>query len=176
MQSIIALDVDDIIISFIPRLIFLYNKDFKDNLKIEQITDWNLLKFVNKKCGKKIYDYIESPDIYSMTNPVKDSLWGVNTLKELGYRVIYVTVNNYGNAKYEWLLNHGYMDTGKDFVATEDKSLIKADMLLDDNFKNIKNFDGIGWLMTRSWNLKYQCKNRVKNWKDFIKKIKKETA
>ena len=49
MQSIIALDVDDIIISFIPRLIFLYNKDFKDNLKIEQITDWNLLKFVNKK-------------------------------------------------------------------------------------------------------------------------------
>ena len=167
----IAVDVDDVVISFLPILIAMHNKDYENKLEIEQITDWNLLKFVDEKCGKNIYNYIESPDIYNTAKPIKDSLWGVNTLRSLGYRVIYVTVNNYGNAKYRWLLNYGYMNTGKDFVVTEDKSLIMANTLLDDNFENIQNFRGDGWLMTYPWNLKYKHINRVKNWKDFIKKM-----
>jgi len=169
--KIVGVDVDDVIISFVPILIALHNRDYNNKLKINQITDWNLLKFVDKQCGKNIYNYIESPDIYNEAKPIKDSLWGVNSLRSLGYRVIYVTVNNYGNAKYKWLLKYGYMDTGKDFVVAEDKSLVKANMLLDDNFQNIKGFENEGWLMTYPWNIKYQYKNRVKNWKDFIRRI-----
>ena len=171
-KPIVAFDVDDVIISFIPTLIALYNKDYNDNLKIKQITDWNLLNFVNKQCGKNIYRYIESPDIYRDAKPIKDSLWGVNIFKTWGYRIIYVTVNNYGGAKYKWLLDHGYISSNKDFVVAKDKSLIKAITLLDDNFENVKSFGSNAWLMTQPWNIKYKYKNRVKNWKNFVKNFK----
>jgi 5'(3')-deoxyribonucleotidase len=171
MMKVILLDVDDIIFDLVPIWIRKYNKDYSDNLKVSQISDWNIKRFVLKDCGKKIYDYIKTPDIYDSIKPVKDSLWGVDTLKTLGCRVVFVTVNNYGNAKYDLLLKYGYMDSGRDFVVAEDKALVKSGVLLDDNFQNVKDFGENGWLMSRPWNLKYKYSNRVKNWKDFVKKI-----
>lgn len=171
-KRIIGIDIDDVILDLVSNWLKFYNIDFDDNLKRKDITDWNIAKFVKSKAKQKIYDYVKSPDIYNEVKPIKDSLWGVNTLKSLGYRVIYITVNNYGNAKYNWLLNYGYMESGKDFVSTEDKSLIKAEILLDDNFKNIKNFDGEGFLFSKPWNIKYKYENRVNSWKEFILKVK----
>jgi 5'(3')-deoxyribonucleotidase len=171
MNKIVGIDVDDVILELVPAWLKAYNQDFKDNLKLEHITDWNIKKFVKKSCGKKIYDYIKSPDIYNEIKPVKDSLWGINALREMGYRVVYITVNNYGNAKYDLLLKYGYMVSGKDFVMAEDKSLIKSEILLDDNYNNIINFCGEGFLMTKPWNKNFNYAKRVRSWKDFIKKI-----
>ena len=174
MMKVIAVDVDDCIFDLVPFWIKIYNKDYGDSLEVSSITDWDIKKFVKKDCGKKIYDYVKSSDIYNGIKPVKDSLWGVNTLKELGYRIIYATVNNIENAKYDLLLKYGYMDSGKDFVMAEDKSLIKAEALLDDYYNNISKFPGKGYLMTRSWNKGINYDNRVKGWKDFVKKLTRD--
>jgi 5'(3')-deoxyribonucleotidase len=170
----LACDVDDCIFELVPAWLKAYNRDFEDKLELEYITDWNIQRFVDKRCGKKIYNYIKSPDIYNEIKPVKDSLWGVNALKEIGYRVIYVTVNNYGNAKYDLLLKYGYMKSGKDFVMAEDKSLIKAEALLDDNYDNIIQFPNRGYLLNKPWNENFKYDNRVRGWKDFVKKITKD--
>lgn len=171
IKPIIAVDVDDVCIDFIPALLSLYNKDYKDNLTMDQITDWNILKFIDKQCGKNIYNYMKSPKVYLKALPVKDSLWGVNILKINGYRVIYLTVNNYGESKYEWLLNHGYIESDNDFVIAKDKSLIKANTLLDDNYENVINFGKSAWLMSKPWNIKYKHQKVAENWRDFIFKF-----
>ena len=52
---IVAVDIDDVIISLVPTWLHLYNKDYKDNLSKNDITDWQIDKFVKPECGINIY-------------------------------------------------------------------------------------------------------------------------
>ena len=54
---IVAVDIDDVIISLVPTWLHLYNKDYKDNLSKNDITDWQIDKFVKPECGINIYNY-----------------------------------------------------------------------------------------------------------------------
>jgi len=165
---IIALDVDDVCINLVDQWLKEYNQDFEDNLTRDKITDWELSQFVKPECGKTIYRYIEDRTIYDYCKPVKDSLEGVNLLRTMG-RVIFVTASTIGSAgrKYIWLKENGYIDSIEDYIEAKDKSLIKFDFLIDDNYKNVSRYKN-SFLFNAPWNKKYFHAQRIKNWREFI--------
>jgi len=107
--------------------------------------------------------------------PVRGALDGVNRLKDMGFRVIYITANNPFNIKQKWLKHHGFMQEDTDFIQAYDKSLIHANYLLDDKFENCRDFKhGQAWLFNQSWNRKYHFTNRVDGWNEFVNMIEKK--
>ena len=192
-ETIIGVDCDDVVINLVPNWLYFYNEHYKDNLKVDDIQDWDISRYVKPECGKKIYEYIH-PDtsksflkrfnIYDFCDPVKNSLMSIQELRNMGYRVIFVTASNRLDAKYNWLEHHGFLDNRANFVHAFDKNLINMDYLIDDRWENItsfanrKNNNKKGILFNQPWNLKYNDNYnnydyiRVNNWTDVVKYFK----
>jgi 5'-nucleotidase len=165
----IICDCDDTVINHISIWLGLYNKDYNDTLSKEQLTDWDIVKFVKPECGIHIYDYLSrATELYSQCKPVPFAKKGVDYLKSQGHRVIFATINNFENAKYRWLLNHGFINGINDFAVLGDKSILRGDLIIEDNYHYVKSFHGAGILIDSPWNAKYEYQPRVKGWREII--------
>lgn len=167
----IAIDVDDTVSELVTNWLRIYNKDFNDNLTKEDITDWNISQFVKPEAKNIIYSYVHKPRVFRTAKPIKNALEIINKLREKAQRIIYVTANDGAGAKVPWLLKYGFMHTSEDFVVAYDKSLIRADILIDDKPENVMSFQGWGVLMTQPWNQSVDYEGRVIDWKDLEAKI-----
>ena len=173
--GIFAVDVDDVVFDLIGTWLKLYNQDWNDHLMPQDITDWNIDKFVKPECGKKIYDYLDDLNLYKLVKPIPDALWGVSNLRIMGFRVVFVTSTNIAQngRKLMRLQEDCFLPKerhSKDYVEATDKSLILADYLLDDKPENVGIFTGNGILFGRPHNYNYIEPNwtRIDNWKDLI--------
>ena len=66
--------------------------------------------------------------------------------------------------KYDWLLDHFPFISWKKFVFCGDKSILRADYMIDDHPRNLKKFIGKGLLYTASHNTDETAYTRVNNW------------
>ena len=148
----IALDCDDVVLDLISSWLSSYNRKFDDNLKEESITEWNISEFVKPEAKSAIYDFIHKPRVFSKAKPVDGALEAVNYMKEHNSRVIYVTANDPANVKFGWLKDHGFIENKDDLIVASEKSLIIADMIIDDKYENVYYFNGKGVLFTKPWN------------------------
>lgn len=161
---IIACDIDDVILDLVPTWLDAYNRDYNDSLTKDKLTDWNIASFVKPECGTKIYDYIAFSDIFYGSNPVVGALDGVNKFRSWDYRIIFVTANDPEGCKFPWLKEHGFIKDRKDFIVAYDKSLILADILIDDKYDNVISFPREAILFTQPWNEKYDYDYRSYGW------------
>lgn len=161
-----------------------YNVDYKDNLLRSMVKTWNIDKYVKPECGRKIYDYLKDKDLYASVKPIEFAVFGVQRLRELGYRVIFVTAY-FNEQKVECLHNHGFLkeypyndgrwNTATDVIMANDKSLIKGDLLIDDRYENVKSF-GSGIVFNQPWN--ESSPNhfpRVSTWLDIVNYFEERT-
>lgn len=172
MKGVIAVDVDEVVLKLLPNWINFYNRDFGQNLDWRTIDDWDTSKFVVPEARESIFEYVRHSDVFSSAEPVLGAFEGVQTLRSLGWRVIFVTANNPDNVKMDWLEKHGFLDSDKDFVQAYDKSLILADFLFDDRYENCRDFNGIGILKNMPYNKRYHWLDRVDDWSDFLEWFK----
>lgn len=165
---IIGCDVDDVLLNLMESWLRIYNRDFKDNLKKEKITDWDISKFVKPEAKQKIYQYISEPQVFSVAQPIEGALESINILKSKGHRIIYITANSPLGIKEQWLKGYGFLDKMEDFYLAYDKSLILCDYLIDDRYENVQTAHGKGILVNRPWNKKHDWKLRANNWKEIL--------
>jgi len=177
-MATIIVDCDDTVLDLVPVWLEMYNADYNDNLKIDNITDWNISLFVKKECGEKIYDYIKSPDIYYACKPIEGAKENIDKLRKQGHRVIFATVNNIDNCKYIFLHENGFLskETKNDFIVTSDKSLIKGDIIVDDNPEHVLKFYGLSILVDRPWNKYLRKPERANNWNQIYNYIQTFTG
>lgn len=152
MATIIC-DVDDVVANLMDRWLAEYNAEYDDTLTKDKITDWNLSCFVKKECSGDIYKYLENKNLYDFIKPIEDSLSVINQLKK-NNRVVFATMTTDGSAgiKYNWLFRHRYLNNRRDYVETHDKNLLKGDVIIDDNFDFVNNYDDGKILFSQPWN------------------------
>lgn len=177
---LIKMDVDGVLADMIPALLSLYNKDYDDNLQYKDIVDWDLSKFVKPECGKDVHNYFAHPDLYKLTEPFPGSQEVVSHLRDLGHRVLFVTAGLYPE-KIQWLGRHGFLNHPKyqndprpdhdlDICVINDKSLLKADVLIDDYWMNYTIGEPFV-LIDQPWNRHIEGLYRAKNWDDVLTRI-----
>jgi len=150
---IIAFDVDDTLANLVPAWLQAYNQAFDDELVLDNMVDWDVTKFVKPACGKRIFDFLEA-DLYNNVQPLPDARWAVETAREIA-RVIFVTscYPVHMGRKFKWLNDHGFKVSISDYVECTDKSLIRADVLIDDRPANLEAFKGgHKFLIDKPWN------------------------
>lgn len=166
---IIAVDVDGVVADLDKAWLERYNRDYQDNVQPSDLKRWAIHEFVKAECGKKIYDYLDDRSLYDDVLPVPGALEGVNELRTRGHRVIFVTSSpsKSGGRKREWLVEHGFLQHRHielDYFECSDKTLIKADMLIDDGFHNVAGFPRFAVLFNRPWNRENAWSDRLDGW------------
>ena len=175
---LILVDVDDTTLDLHGEWITnRYNRDYNDNLIRSSVKTWNVDYYVKPECGKKIYDYLKQNNLYSNVKPIDYAVWGIQRLRDLGHRIVFVTayfneqkvecLHNNGLLK-EYPYNDGRWNTATDVIMANDKSLIKGDILIDDRYENVEKF-GSGIIFSQPWN--ESCGNkfpRLGGWIDIV--------
>lgn len=185
---LIACDVDGVLSDLAAEWYRRYNRDYDDNLTPDRVKSWATHKYVRPACGARIYDYLHDPDLYLYVEPVPGAQKGVRALQKLGHRVVYVTSNVKGmtDQKWDWLERHGFLKThhraAADLVVMHDKTLVDADVLIDDRgeyiveWVNGKRRKGIlyshpwnAWMLDDMPSAFWLWCHRVKNWEEIVK-------
>jgi 5'(3')-deoxyribonucleotidase len=175
MTKTAFIDVDGTAEDMLPEWLRWYNLEYDDFLKPENITHWDLHKFVKPQCGMKIYNYLDDPRLYDKVKPMKGAVEGVNLLRAKGWRVVFATTTPRTTPyrKFDLLKEHGFEPKLKEYIEIADKSLLNGmgSFLLDDSFSNVLNFKGMGVLFTQYHNTKEHPELRVNDWSELCKQV-----
>lgn len=142
---IIAVDIDGVVANLIPTWLRYYNEDFQDNLQLQDIIRYEISECVKPEARASIHNYLKTEYLYKFVLPIPGALQGINILKSLGHRIVYVTqAIHCPGRKFPWLVEWGFLkeDNHNDYVEMADKSLIHADILIEDSIIQIQRFRG----------------------------------
>jgi 5'-nucleotidase len=165
---IIGIDVDDTVANLMDSWLYIYNQEYNDGVSQRDIKSWDISKYV--KCGHSIYKYLRNPDLYNIVEPVENAKWGVDRLRSMGFRLVFITASTQEQStrKYRWLSEYGMIDERKNYIECLDKSLVMVDYLIDDNPENVINAHGQGVVFTKEWNKTLVGYPRVDSWQDIV--------
>jgi 5'(3')-deoxyribonucleotidase len=176
---LILVDVDGTVANLNTEWLRRYNLDYQDNLTPDDLKEWEMTKFVKPTCGAKIYDYLDSPDLYDRVLPVPGSQMGVRLFRNWGHRVVFASAGvGAASNKLHWLQEWGFYPGkhAQDFVSIYDKSLLRADFLIDDRDQNIVDFGDLrSILIDAPHNRTLQWQRRAESWEDVVQMVKETT-
>lgn len=164
MRPRIALDMDEVIADLFTKFLDMYEQEFGKPLSREEY--W----------GKKIHHlpgvsqlrrHIFTKGFFRDLEVMPHSQKVVQELQE-DYDVFITTAamefRNSLEDKYDWLKEHFPFISQRNFVFCGDKSIIRADYMIDDHPKNLENFKGKGLLFNTSHNTDETRFTRVRDW------------
>jgi len=169
----IAIDLDNTINDLMTPWLAWYDEKYDDGLSIDDITDWDITRFVN--CGDEIYDFLSIPGSFlnTLIQPGAASVMEWLNDRFDTYIVTACTFNGKNGRVFEekstWIQNHLPFINLRQVIFAHDKSVIDADYMIDDGLHNLRNFRGTGIVFDRPWNRKtliYRIYRRVYNWLD----------
>lgn len=169
----IACDIDGVVADTLVPWIDFYNRDYEDDLDVGQLVEWDIHVFVKPECGLDIYRYIRDPALYDHVHPVDGALDGIGRLRSMGHRIVFATAAEIETSgrKFEWLLDHGFGPDQADYIEAADKSLIRADLMIDDRYRNVVGFVGPGILFDRPWNSRHRYAPRASSWPEVVEMV-----
>ena len=128
---------------------------------------------------------LSAPDLYRDVQTIGGALEGVSQLRAAGHRLLFVTscVRGMADQKREWLERHKILDyrplQHPDLIIAHDKSLIRADVLVDDAAHNFDHWQGRGLLFDAPYNrdarpsrpIQVHTIRRVRSWPQVVAQI-----
>lgn len=162
----IAVDMDEVIADVRPKFLDLYEREF----------GWRPQK--KDYWGKKIYqvngalqirEFLHEKGFFADLPVMPGSREVLRELME-HYEVYITTAAMEFRAsledKYDWMHRHFPFIHWKQIVFCGDKSVIRADYMIDDHPHNLRSFVGKGLLYTASHNIEEEAFTRVNDWSE----------
>lgn len=171
----IACDLDNVLNNLTETLLELYNNDFNDSLKLEDITQYKIDSFVKPEA--KITNYFQLDKLWMRVLPTYQSQEYLKILNQ-DHDVRIVTASHIGDmpTKYRWIKVFFPFIKREQIWTVFDKQWIDCDVLIDDFQDNLVGGSYHKILLDYPWNrnIKDQENNidRAYNWKDVYEKIR----
>ena len=153
----VGIDVDGVVAQLHTEWYRLYNEEFDDNLKVEDVTGWNIVDFVKPEARDAMIEYLNRPDLYNKIPVYKGAPEAIRTLRKYGYEIVFVSScpESQYDQKVKWLVKHGMItdsDPYHELIAASKKHLIGTNFLIDDRPKNIEEFNGVPIIFDQLYN------------------------
>lgn len=162
----IAIDMDEVIADVAPKFLDLYEQDFGVRLRKEEY--WGK-KIYQINGADKIRQYLHEKGFFADLPVMPGSREVIRELME-DYEIFITTAAMEFRAsfedKYDWLRRHFPFIHWQNIVFCGDKSVIRADYMIDDHVFNLERFSGTGLLYTASHNIDEERFIRVNNWEE----------
>jgi 5'-nucleotidase len=165
----ILVDMDGVLADIYPRFFELYEEETGLKKTMDEITG---LK--ESEAFPEALRWVETPGFFR-TIPVMPESQRVLKLLNETYEIIIISMATEFPVsltdKQLWLNDNFPFISWKQIVFCGDKSLIAADMMIDDHFKNLDHFDGetLMFIQPHNRNNTDHCHKTVSSWRDIEK-------
>ncbi len=161
--------MDEVIADTLTKHVGLYNAEFGENVTADGLQGKKLREAVARDHVEKLEAFLVTEDFFGDLEVMPDSQQVVAELME-HYEVFVTTaameVPTSFAAKFRWLEEHFPFIPASNVVFCGDKSIVRADYLIDDNARHFENFAGQGVLYSAPHNAGVEGYPRVESWRD----------
>lgn len=131
---VIISDIDGCINDLVDKTLSMYNSETGKNIKLDDITAYNFYDCLPKEDADGIIRLFERKELWDSLSLVNDAQWGLKTLIKSGHRVYLTTATHPCNFAYkvDWIKKYFPFINPDNIIRIMDKSLIQADIIVDD--------------------------------------------
>lgn len=173
----VGIDLDMVLNNLNRKWVDFYNKEYNDNLTLEDIKTWGIDEYTKPECGKNIFKFLAIPGFFRDLDIQPNAQEVVKWLQE-HYEVYILSASHYAvtGDKGAWLTEHFPFINYQNIIFCHNKSLVKLDYLIDDYGKNLDTFTGQGLLFDTHHNQSDYRFLRMKGWLEVKEYFEKELA
>jgi 5'(3')-deoxyribonucleotidase len=163
----VCVDMDDTLADTMGEHIARYNADKGLSVTKADLHGKMLWEYVPREHQPDLWRYMRSDDFFADLGVLP---WAQEVLQRLQQHYdIYIAtaameVPNSFKAKFDWLQRHFPFIHYRNYVYCGDKSILRADYLIDDMPRYLKAFTGQGILFSAPHNAMVTEYPRVENW------------
>ena len=163
----ICVDMDEVMADTLSEHLRRYNQEFDEAVTVDDLAGKGLWEVTPLDRQKQLRAFLDAEDFFEDLPLIADAQ---DVLKDLSRRFeIYIatqamTVPNSLGPKYRWLQRHFPFIPPTNYVFCGNKSILRADFLIDDLPRNLQRFEGQGLLYSAPHNLTASGFTRVNNW------------
>ena len=163
----ICVDMDEVMADAVAEHLLRYNSEFSESVTVADLQGKWLWDVVHHERHAALESYLRSEDFFAVLEVMPDSQRVMRALQDR-YDVFIATaameVPTSFTAKYEWLGDNFPFIPASHIVFCGDKSILRADYLIDDNPRQLARFQGEGILYSSPHNVNVNGYRRVRNW------------
>ena len=166
-QKRICVDMDEVMADAIAEHLARYNREFQQNLTKEDLRGKRFWQVVPAPHHAILDEYLRAEDFFADLDVMPDAprvLAEMQQHYEIFIASAAMEVPTSFNAKYAWLERHFPFIPHTHIVFCGDKSILRADYLIDDNPRQLERFSGTGILYDAHHNGHITAFPRVRSW------------
>jgi 5'(3')-deoxyribonucleotidase len=166
-QKRICVDMDEVMADAIAEHLARYNREFQQNLTKEDLRGKRFWQIVPEKHHQPLDELLRAADFFEDLDVMPDAprvLAALQSRYEIFIASAAMEVPNSFNPKFRWLQRHFPFIPYTHIVFCGDKSILRADYLIDDNPRQLERFHGTGILYDAPHNANITGYTRVRSW------------
>ena len=165
----ICVDMDEVLADTLAEHLRRYNQTFDEEIRVEDLAGKGLWDVTPVDRQGQLRAFLDAEDFFEDLALMPDAQAGLKALSsrfEVFIATQAMTVPNSLGPKYRWLQRHFPFIPPTHYVFCGNKSILRADYLIDDLPRNLERFEGQGLLYTAPHNLTATGFVRVNNWRE----------
>ena len=177
-EYIILVDMDDTMEDLLTSWVECLNRKYNLQVNPKEVTSWEIPPYFPSLTPFQVYEALVTEELWKTVKPIDGAVEYLKRLVEEGFTVRVCTASSPTSyaLKMKWVMKRyfPFLDTRTQCICIHDKHLLKANVLLDDNYKNLLNSSYQGILFTRKHNKNLDYPIRVNSWEEFYKYVKED--
>jgi 5'(3')-deoxyribonucleotidase len=165
----ICVDMDEVMADTLAEYLRRYNQTFDEEVTPQDLAGKGLWEIAPLDRQQQLRSFLDAEDFFEDLDLMpgsQDVLRQLSSRFEIFIATQAMAVPNSLGSKYRWLQRHFPFIPPSHYVFCGDKSILRADYLIDDQPKNILRFEGQGLLYSAPHNLSATGFLRVNNWEE----------
>ena len=165
----ICVDMDEVMADTLAEHLRRYNQAFDEDMTPEDLAGKGLWEVTPLDRQQQLRAFLDAEDFFEdlpLMPGAQEVLMDLSGRFEIFIATQAMAVPNSLGSKYRWLQRHFSFIPPSHYVFCGNKSILRADYLIDDQPKNLLRFEGQGLLYTAPHNLTATGFTRVNNWQE----------
>jgi len=163
----ICVDMDEVLADTLTEHLRRYNEHFGEDISVADLWGKGLWDVVSHDRQEQLRAFLDEGTFFEDLPLMPDAQRVMRDLAqrfEVFIATAAMSVPNSFGPKYRWLQQHFSFLPPSHYVFCGDKSILRADYLIDDMPRNLLRFKGTGILYSAPHNQAAQGFTRVENW------------
>jgi 5'(3')-deoxyribonucleotidase len=163
----VCVDMDEVMADTLAEHLRRYNQTFEEEVSPEDLAGKSLWEVTPLERQQQLRAFLDAEDFFEDLALMPDAQQVLKSLSsqfEIFIATQAMVVPNSLGPKYRWLQRHFPFIPPTHYVFCGNKSILRADYLIDDQPRNLQMFQGQGILYTAPHNIAISGFVRVDNW------------